>query len=45
MAVSESLVDLLQEQLEPLGRIALKRIFSSAASYCDGVILRASPQP
>jgi DNA transformation protein len=38
MAVSESLVDLLQEQLEPLGRITLKRMFSGAGVYCDGVI-------
>lgn len=38
MAVSQSLVALLQEQLEPLGRIALKRMFSGAGVYCDGVI-------
>jgi DNA transformation protein len=38
MAVSESLVALLQEQLEPLGRITLKRMFSGAGVYCDGVI-------
>jgi len=38
MAVSESLVALLQEQLEPLGRIALRRMFSGAGLYCDGVI-------
>jgi DNA transformation protein and related proteins len=38
MAVSESLVALLQEQLEPLGRITVKRIFSGAGVYCDGVI-------
>jgi DNA transformation protein len=38
MAVSESLVELLQEQLEPLGRIMLKRMFSGAGVYCDGVI-------
>jgi DNA transformation protein and related proteins len=39
MAVSESLVALLQEQLEPLGRITFRRMFSGAAVYCDGVIL------
>jgi DNA transformation protein len=38
MAVSESLVVLLQEQLEPLGRIAFRRMFSGAGVYCDGVI-------
>jgi DNA transformation protein len=38
MAVSESLVALLEEHLEPLGHIALKRMFSGAGLYCDGVI-------
>jgi DNA transformation protein len=38
MAVSESLVALLKEQLEPLGSITLKRMFSGAGVYCDGVI-------
>jgi len=38
MAVSESLVALLEEQLEPLGRIAFRRMFSGAGVYCDGVI-------
>jgi DNA transformation protein len=38
MAVSESLVALLKEQLEPLGGITLKRMFSGAGVYCDGVI-------
>jgi DNA transformation protein len=38
MAVSANLVALLEEQLEPLGRITLKRMFSGAGIYCDGVI-------
>jgi DNA transformation protein and related proteins len=38
MAVSESLVGLLQEQLEPLGRITFRRMFSGAGVYCDGAI-------
>jgi DNA transformation protein len=38
MAVSESLVALLQEQLKPLGRITTRRMFSGAGVYCDGVI-------
>jgi DNA transformation protein and related proteins len=38
MAVSESLAALLKEQLEPLGSIALRRMFSGAGIYCDGVI-------
>lgn len=38
MAVSESLVELLQEHLHPLGRVTLRRMFSGAGVYCDGVI-------
>src|SRR5262245_10523995 len=38
MAVSASLVALLQEQLKPLGCIAFRRMFSGAGVYCDGVI-------
>ena len=38
MAVRESLVALLEEQLESLGRIAFRRMFSGAGVYCDGVI-------
>jgi DNA transformation protein len=38
MAVRESLVALLQEQLEPLGRITFRRMFSGAGVYGDGVI-------
>ena len=38
MAVSASLIALLKEQLEPLGRITLQRMFSGAGVYCDGVI-------
>jgi DNA transformation protein len=38
MAVSDSLVALLQEQLEPLGRITFRPMFSGAGVYCDGVI-------
>jgi DNA transformation protein len=38
MAVSDSLVALLHEQLEPLGRITFRRMFSGAGVYCDGVI-------
>jgi DNA transformation protein len=38
MAVSESLVALLEEQLEPLGRITFRRMFSGAGVYCDGLI-------
>jgi DNA transformation protein len=32
------LVALLKEHLEPLGHITLKRMFSGAGVYCDGVI-------
>ena len=38
MAVSSSLVALLHEQLEPLGRVTFRRMFSGAGVYCDGVI-------
>jgi DNA transformation protein len=38
MAVNESLVALLREQLEPLGGITFRRMFSGAGVYCDGVI-------
>jgi DNA transformation protein len=38
MAVSDSLIALLQEQLQPLGQIAFRRMFSGAGVYCDGVI-------
>jgi DNA transformation protein len=38
MPVSASLVALLEEHLEPIGRITLKRMFSGAGVYCDGVI-------
>src|SRR5512145_2071959 len=38
MAVSESLVAHLHEQLEPLGWITFRRMFSGAGVYCDGVI-------
>jgi DNA transformation protein len=38
MAVSESLVELLREHLEPLGQITFRRMFSGAGVYCDGVI-------
>jgi DNA transformation protein len=37
-AVSDSLVALLKEHLEPLGHVTLKRRFSGAGVYCDGVI-------
>ena len=38
MAITDSLVALLEEQLEPLGRITFRRMFSGAGVYCDGVI-------
>ena len=38
MAVSESLVTLLQEQLEPLGRITFGACSAAPGVYCDGVI-------
>jgi DNA transformation protein len=38
MPITDSLVALLQEQLEPLGRVTFRRMFSGAGVYCDGTI-------
>jgi DNA transformation protein len=38
VAISESLSELLKEQLAPLGHITARRMFSGAGVYCDGVI-------
>lgn len=38
MAISDTFAEFLQEQLTPLGRITLRRMFSGAGVYCDGVI-------
>jgi DNA transformation protein len=38
MAASEALLDLLRDLLAPVGAIAIKRMFSGAGIYCDGVM-------
>ena len=38
MAVSESLTALLQEQLAPLGRVTVRRMFGGAGVYCNGLM-------
>lgn len=37
--MSDPLHDLLIEQLAPLGRITVRRMFSGGGVYCDGVIV------
>lgn len=39
MVASEEFAELLREQLAPLGRIALRRMFGKTGVFCDGVML------
>jgi len=38
MAISQDFLDFLQDQLQGLGHITTRRMFSGAAIYCDGVV-------
>jgi DNA transformation protein and related proteins len=38
MAISRDFLDFLQDQLNGLGHITTRRMFSGAAIYCDGVV-------
>jgi len=38
MAVNESLKELLQEQLAPLGQVTVRRMFGGAGVYCGGLM-------
>jgi DNA transformation protein and related proteins len=38
MAISQDFLDFLQDQLNGLGHITTRRMFSGAAIYCDGVV-------
>ena len=38
MAFSASFAAMIEEALAPLGRISVKRIFSSGGVYCDGTL-------
>ena len=39
MAASDSFAEFLQEQLAPLGRVSLRRMFGKTGVFCDGVML------
>jgi DNA transformation protein and related proteins len=39
MVASDSLAELLREQLAPLGHIALRRMFGKTGVFCDGLML------
>ena len=38
MVASDSFAELLREQLAPLGRITLRRMFGKTGVFCDGVM-------
>src|SRR5215510_4439680 len=39
MVASDGFAEFLQEQLAPLGRITLRRMFGKTGVFCDGVML------
>ena len=39
MVASDSFAEFLREQLAPLGRITLRRMFGKTGVFCDGVML------
>ena len=39
MVASDSFAEFLREQLAPLGRITLRRMFGKSGVFCDGVML------
>jgi DNA transformation protein len=39
MVVSDSFAEFLREQLAPLGRITMRRMFGKTGVFCDGVML------
>ena len=39
MVASDSFAEFLQEQLAPLGRVTLRRMFGKTGVFCDGVML------
>jgi DNA transformation protein len=39
MVDSDSFAEFLREQLAPLGRVTLRRMFSKTGVFCDGVML------
>ena len=38
MVASDSFAEFLREQLEPLGRVTLRRMFGKTGAFCDGVM-------
>jgi DNA transformation protein len=39
MVASETYAEFLREQLAPLGRVTLRRMFGKSGVFCDGVML------
>jgi DNA transformation protein len=39
MVASDSFADFLREQLAPLGRVTLRRMFGKTGVFCDGLML------
>jgi DNA transformation protein and related proteins len=39
MVASDSFAEFLREQLAPLGRVSMRRMFSKTGVFCDGVML------
>jgi DNA transformation protein len=39
MVASESFAEFLREQLTPLGRITMRRMFGKTGLFCDGFML------
>lgn len=39
MVASDSFAEFLQEQLAPLGRVTLRRMFGKSGVFCDGAML------
>jgi DNA transformation protein len=38
MVASDSFAEFLREQLEPLGRVSMRRMFGKTGVFCDGVM-------
>ena len=40
MVASDSFAEFLREQLAPLGRVTMRRMFGKTGVFCDGLMLR-----
>jgi TfoX N-terminal domain len=38
MVVSDTFTEFLREQLAPLGRVTMRRMFGKAGAFCDGLM-------